>query len=398
MGSSEHCTTHGVAASLLSQHIKKENKVMDGPKMVRIFLALTLAMSVASQPLDNIATSGAATLSTQVLNWAQVGFEAFLEWAKRGFGLCTDEEHTTTRPRILVVTGSSTKKTEVWPKPESQCALPDFPLEVFGAVGFWTAQGPMVCGGRGGGNKCFLYKNHQWMPSTTIGTSRVGASTIQITPNQAIIIGGYGRPYGALKTTKVISSTGSEEGKDFPVRIMYHCSFKINSTHALVTGGYQDESISASTRVSRISVSTWFVDLATTTFTPGPMMKTARSVHGCSTFHLGRKTFGIVAGGWGNSGKLDSTEWIDLEEDSPTWTEGPKLPRGLSGHTLVETTQGTYALGGYGGYDFRAEVLHLVCPVDQIQSCQWQEMPEKLEVGRKDHVSLSLPESYDICN
>ena len=69
---------------------------MDGLKMVRIFLALTLAMSVASQPLDNIATAGTATLSTQVLNWAQVGFEAFLEWAKRGFGLCTDEENTTT--------------------------------------------------------------------------------------------------------------------------------------------------------------------------------------------------------------------------------------------------------------------------------------------------------------
>ena len=62
--------------------------------MVRIFLALTLAMSVASQPLDNIATSGAATLSTQVLNWAQIGFEAFLEWAKRGFGLCTEENTT----------------------------------------------------------------------------------------------------------------------------------------------------------------------------------------------------------------------------------------------------------------------------------------------------------------
>ena len=69
---------------------------MDGLKMVRIFLALTLAMSVASQPLDNIPTSGAATMSTQVLNWAQVGFEAFLEWAKRGFGLCTEEENTIT--------------------------------------------------------------------------------------------------------------------------------------------------------------------------------------------------------------------------------------------------------------------------------------------------------------
>ena len=170
-----------------------------------------------------------------------------------------------TVPRILVVTGyvgngGYTKKTEVWPKPESQCALLDFPLEVSGAVGFWTAQGPMVCGGWRE-NKCFLYKNHQWMPSTTMGTARWFASALQSNPNQAIIIGGYDGNGNDLKSTEVKTSTGSEEGKDFPVTIKYHCSFKINSTHALVTGGVQDDSDSAST---------WFVDLATTTFTPGP--------------------------------------------------------------------------------------------------------------------------------
>ena len=63
--------------------------------MARLFLALALAMSVTSQPIETAAMSGGATLSTQLLNWAQVGFEAFLEWAKRGFGLCTEEENTT---------------------------------------------------------------------------------------------------------------------------------------------------------------------------------------------------------------------------------------------------------------------------------------------------------------
>merc|ERR1711860_278955 len=188
--------------------------------MVKLFLALALAMSVASQPLDTVATSGAATLSTQFFNWAQMGFEAFLVWARQGFGLNTDEENTTAITRILVVTGT-TKKTEVWPKPESQCNFPDFPLEVYGAVGFWTAQGPMVCGGLRGGqyvNKCFLYKNHQWMPSTNMRTARWYASAVQIDPNQAIIIGGYAGN-SALKSTEVKNPTGSEEGKDFPVTI-----------------------------------------------------------------------------------------------------------------------------------------------------------------------------------
>ena len=69
---------------------------MDGLKMVKLFLALVLAMSVASQPLDTVATSGAATLSTQFFNWAQMGFEAFLVWARQGFGIKTEEVTTTT--------------------------------------------------------------------------------------------------------------------------------------------------------------------------------------------------------------------------------------------------------------------------------------------------------------
>ena len=42
---------------------------MDGLKMVRHFLALALAMSVASQPLDTIATSGAANLEFSKTNF-----------------------------------------------------------------------------------------------------------------------------------------------------------------------------------------------------------------------------------------------------------------------------------------------------------------------------------------
>ena len=68
---------------------------MDGLKMVRLFLALALAMSVTSQPLETAAMSGGVTVSTHLLNWVQVGFEAFLEWAKRGFGINTEEENTT---------------------------------------------------------------------------------------------------------------------------------------------------------------------------------------------------------------------------------------------------------------------------------------------------------------
>ena len=50
-------------------------------------------------------------------------------------------------------------------------------------------------------------------------------------------------------------------------------------------------------------------------------MISAKHSHGCATLKLGTKTYGIVSGGY-NENYLDSTEWMNLEEDSPTWTEG----------------------------------------------------------------------------
>ena len=221
-------------------------------------------------------------------------------------------------------------KTELWPKPDSQCALGDFPLRVYGAVGFLTAQGPTVCGGNmggiGDGNECYIFKEQQWKPWTKMGTPREDASVIQINPKKALIIGGYEYANMPLKTTELISSTGFEEGtshlgprhppgSEFPVTINRHCSFPINATLAMVTGGFQG-------RYSRFSsTATWFVDLTTLTVTPGPTMKTARHSHGCSIFKHGTKSFGIVSGGW-NGEWLDSTEIIELDQESPEWTEG----------------------------------------------------------------------------
>ena len=67
--------------------------------------------------------------------------------------------------------------------------------------------------------------------------------------------------------------------------------------------------------------------------------------------------------------------------------------------TLVQTSQGTYAMGGQDvNGNARNKVFQLDCPGDQISSCQWKEMEQKLEFGRYGHVSIPLPESYDICH
>ena len=66
--------------------------------------------------------------------------------------------------------------------------------------------------------------------------------------------------------------------------------------------------------------------------------------------------------------------------------------------TLVETSQGTYAMGGWDkDLNSRNEVFQLDCPGDQISSCQWKQVGN-LQFARSYHVSIALPESYDICN
>ena len=64
----------------------------------------------------------------------------------------------------------------------------------------------------------------------------------------------------------------------------------------------------------------------------------------------------------------------------------------------MTTNQGVFLVGGidknwYG----REEIIQLYCQDDIIENCQWQEIEQKLQVPREDHVAIPLPESYDIC-
>ena len=224
-------------------------------------------------------------------------------------------------PKILVVGGRDKSdfryKTELWSNPaKKQCDLPDFPVKINnGGIGFNTLKGPAVCSSYS--KQCFIFQHHQWMPFTNMTTLRSFASAIEVENGQTLIIGG--RKYDAgsagwieFNTTELISSSGSEEHNHLPVTISEHCSFKINATHALITGGKQRRSTSPRT---------WFVDLNSTTFKKGPNMKTRRHGHGCSVFQHGTKSYGIISGGW-NGGYLDSTEIIILDEENPSWTEG----------------------------------------------------------------------------
>ena len=65
---------------------------------------------------------------------------------------------------------------------------------------------------------------------------------------------------------------------------------------------------------------------------------------------------------------------------------------------LLTTNQGVFLIGGRDkNWDKREEIIQLYCQDDIIENCQWQEIEQKLQVPREDHVAIPLPETYDIC-
>ena len=190
--------------------------------------------------------------------------------------------------------------------------MPDFPLEVYGAVGFDTDQGPTVCGGYSNSGKvitkeCYTLLSNGWTES------RINASAINIGLTETLIVGGYDENSRDLKSSEVMSGNGSRKGKDLPIDMYGHCTLKGSKRKGLIGGGIQDGSVSSKT---------YFLNMDTMEFTEGPRMQTARGGHGCAALHLGGKTYGIMTGGY-NSGynNLDSTEFLDFEQQNPTWTD-----------------------------------------------------------------------------
>ena len=229
---------------------------------------------------------------------------------------------------MLVVTGGpwkSGQKTELIDlgSPNINCDLPDFPIQVDGAVGFNSVNGQTICGGRtsDGMNECFnLNSDHQWESLTSMTTTRLFASVTQIDSDEVLITGGIDEAATDLKSTEIISSSGSEASEDLTFTIWGHCTQKINETTALICGGTQNGQDN--------SDATWFMDLITFKIQEGPRLQTGRLGHGCATLNLDDKNYVIITGGAQRKPEykvLDTTEILDLQDlqtKNPIWKPG----------------------------------------------------------------------------
>merc|ERR1711944_193864 len=180
-------------------------------------------MNVSSQPIDSgVMTSGGGGFVALLKNLGQVAFESFMEWVKCQFRQTCDNndneapeapeaDNNSSYTKVLVVTGWN-KKTELIPlipSSENECTLPDFPISLTGAVGFTTAQGPVVCGGEKEDddsiNKdCFILKGQDWTHWASMRTARDAAAVLKLKDDKTLILGGNDENWEHLSSSEIL--------------------------------------------------------------------------------------------------------------------------------------------------------------------------------------------------
>merc|ERR1712012_162039 len=223
------CTENTLYLAFSYRNKNRKRDKMADLKMAGLLLLVTMmAMNVSSQPIDSgEMTSGGDGFLDLLKKLAQVVKEwaiwQFLPTEAPEAPEAPEADNNSSYTKVLVVTGlprTNAKKTELIPlipSSQNECPLPDFPISLDGAVGFTTAQGPVVCGGYN--NKdCFILKGQDWTHWASMITERLGAAVLKLNDDKALILGGWNRNDGDLSSSEILSSNGVEDAEiNFPV-------------------------------------------------------------------------------------------------------------------------------------------------------------------------------------
>jgi len=346
---------------------------MDGFKMARLFLVLALVMTVASQPLETIGTSGGATLTNQLLNWAQVGLEAFLEYVRRSFDPHTDEENTTSGTKVLVVSGGyDGNNAEIIDVEDASfnCTVSQFPTYLFEATGGLVGDTPLICGGYGSTyqNSCYsLKEDGTWKLESSLNTARYSAANGEVIINNKLVIaGGYDGNY--LATIEVVAPNSRSETLPIrlPVAMSGSCIVPWDTNTFLIIGGSSGN-----------SKQTYFIHMANNTYTNGPNLLTGRYDFACHTMQVNGEDFIIVAGGHGAE---KSTEYLQKANYGSGWEKSVDLPVFIRNHDIVASKDNKvlYTIGNYYGNYNNKDIFKFTC-TNNITNCSWTKISTELQ-------------------
>ncbi len=264
---------------------------------------------------------------------------------------------------------------------------------------------PIICGGETRAfnpyaDECFILdkSTKQWIQiQARLSTPRKWASSIAIdigNKKALWIMGGYNGQETLSSTDIVTMDSGNvtiQAGPDLPFKVVGHCQVKLNATTALLIAGFGRRS------------STYFLDLPTSgsRFVKGPSLSIGRKWFSCGVVKDPDNQDGqvvIVTGGYTDEdGGLKSTEILRIGSThqglQQNWTSGPDLPMDIYDAAGIETadSKSFILVGGYS----EGSSLKTVLKMEHVNdNWQWTKLDQKLNVARKSHVVMMLPDSF----
>jgi len=151
-----------------------------------------------------------------------------------------------------------------------------------------------------------------WTPAGTMANRRIGA-TSAIIDGKLWVTGGRSPSAGELVATEFVDTSGTvTPGPDLPEAMVYACLVQID----------------ASTIFIMHQANTYFFDIPTQAWTPGPTMATSRRDFGCGVMtDSDGSLFVVAAGGYPTGSTLtDTTEFLSLRDPAAlAWVAGKKL-------------------------------------------------------------------------
>jgi hypothetical protein len=276
--------------------------------------------------------------------------------------------------------------------PSSVCQdLPNFPYSGFGSVGELMQQDhPLICGGFGN-NQCYSYKDGSWQEELSLAENRGYASSAPSPfPNNpfSMMISGGSNP--STSSVVYFSEETWKELPDLPTQLTDHCMVKVSSSIVMVIGGIQDE---------EVSKKTFLLDTKENVWKNGPSLQQERGYLSCGLIRSAKNSseFSIIAvGGRLNDGPRFSTTEV-LDQPNGEWRQGPTLPFGINHAQLVEDADGGVIL--VGGYADDMSDLDILLRLPHAgQDGEWEELPQKLTIGRGHHTAVMVPDNLANCN
>jgi len=274
--------------------------------------------------------------------------------------------------------------------PSSTCQnLPNFPHKTLGPVGELIQQDyPLICGGFNI-KQCYSYKDGSWQEEASLAEIRgFASSALSPFPNNpfSMMISGGDLP---STSSAVYFSDGTwKQMPDLPTTVNYHCMVKVSSSIVMVIGGAQN---------MQYLKKTFLLDTKENVWEEGPSLLQEmgylscgliRSIKNSSEFSI------IVAGGWDGT-YISTTEVLD--QSNGEWRQGPALPFGIYGAQLVEDADGGVVL--VGGYAEGMPYLDTLFRLPHAgQDGKWEELPQKLKIGRRYHTAYMVPDHLANCN